>query len=74
MKRLWVVLLLAGCSGGHNDVTGNELGGTMAWHMTNEKLAFQAADAHCRKYGRAARITQIAPYAGGSVTFNCEKP
>lgn len=57
-------LLLASYSGGHNDITGNELGGTMPWFATNERAVFQAADAHCKKYGRAAKITQIIPYAG----------
>lgn len=74
MRLIALALLLAACSGGHNDVTGNELGGTMPWFATNERAAFQAADAHCKQYGRSARITQIIPYAGGTVTFACEKP
>jgi hypothetical protein len=76
MRFIGLVFLaaLAGCTGGHRQITGNEVGGTMPWHLTNERRAFQAADAHCRKYGRAARLTQIVPEAGGTVSFDCVKP
>lgn len=70
--RLVIVLaaaLLAGCS--TPTVTGNAQGGVMDWFATNEREAFNAAQAHCAKYGRDAVINQIVPRAGGSVTFVC---
>lgn len=54
-------------------VTGNAQGGVMDWFATNEREAFNASQAHCLKYGRDVRITQIVPIAGGSVTFQCVK-
>ena len=72
--RLWIValaLLAAGCAA--PTVTGNAQGGLMDWLGTNEREAFNAAQTHCQKYGRDARITQIVPRAGGSVAFECVK-
>ena len=63
------LLLAAGC--GSPTVTGNAQGGVMPWHGTNTSKSFNAAQAHCQKYGRDARITQIVPHAGGSVAFDC---
>lgn len=54
-------------------VTGNAQGGVMPWFATNEREAFQAAQTHCSQFGKDARITQIVPTAGGTVTFDCVK-
>ena len=66
-----IALLAAGCSG--PKVTGNSQGGAMPWFATNTENAFNAAQAHCQKYGKDARITQMVPIAGGSVAFDCVK-
>ena len=74
MMRLLIVfavLVLTGCSG--PDVTGNAQGGVMPWAFTNEAKVFKAAQSHCQKYGKDARITQIVPIAGGSASFDCVK-
>jgi hypothetical protein len=73
MKRHIVILaLLSGACGGP-DVTGNSQGGIMKWSSGNEREAFRAAQNHCTRYGKDAKITQIVPTAGGSVTFECVK-
>lgn len=66
-----MALTLAACS--EPRVTGNAQGGVMPWFATNEQIAFNAAQAHCAKYGKDARITQIVPRAGGTVAFDCVK-
>lgn len=53
------------------EVTGNAKGGVMPWFATNLREAHSAAEAHCRKYGKHARITQATTEAGGSVIFDC---
>lgn len=73
MRKLVVVALipaLAGCGGGPT-VTGNSQGGVMDWFATNEREVFLLAQEHCGRYGKDARITQIVPRGGGSVTFDC---
>lgn len=74
-KRLTLFMLLtvAGC--GEAKPTGNELGGVMSWSGQSPESAFKAADAHCKKANKAARITQIVqPTASteGAVVFACE--
>ena len=57
MRKLLTLLLLsavAGCGG--SKPTGNELGGVMSWSGQSPESAFKAADAHCRKANKAARI------------------
>lgn len=71
MRKLIAIaaaILLGGCAA---QVTGNSQGGIMPWHGINEQKAFAAAQEHCQKYGKDARINQVTPYAGGSVTFDC---
>jgi hypothetical protein len=76
MRKLMTLLLLlaaAGCGG--SKPTGNELGGVMPWSGQTPESAFRAADAHCKKVNKAARITQIVqPTSGteGAVVFACE--
>ena len=75
MRKLPVIFLLA-LSGCGSSATGNELGGVMPWSGQSPASAFKAAEAHCKKFDRSARITQIAQPAGdaeGAVVFNCEK-
>jgi len=74
-KTIVLALLLAGCSGSPS-VTGNELGGVMSWSGSDQSAAFKAAQSHCEKFGRSARITQIAPTGSSdkkTVVFVCEK-
>lgn len=69
---LALLLALTGCG---ISVTGNALGGVMPWSGQSPESAFKAAEAHCVKAGKHARITQIVqPTAGaeGAVVFNCE--
>jgi hypothetical protein len=76
MRKLLALLLLlavAGCGG--SKPTGNELGGVMSWSGQSPESAFKAAEAHCKKANKAARITQIVqPTASteGAVVFACE--
>ena len=67
-------LAVAACSRSPN-VTGNQLGGVMPWSGEDESDAFKAAQEHCQKFGKNARVTQITPAsdkAKGAVVFNCE--
>ncbi len=45
----------------------------MVNYTTTPGGAIQAANAHCQKYGRVARTTQISHYTG-YVTFSCDRP
>ena len=70
--RIWTVAavaLVGACA--TPTVTGNAQGGIMDWFATNERDAFNLAQAHCAKYGKDAVINQIVPRGGGSVTFVC---
>jgi hypothetical protein len=74
-KTIALALLLGACSSLPR-VTGNELGGVMPWSGEDESDAFKAAQAHCEKYSRSARITQVATASGkakGVITFVCER-
>lgn len=73
MRKVVVVAALALSACGSPKVTGNAQGGVMPWFATNTNDAFNAAQAHCQKYGRDAKITQVNPYAGGTVAFDCVK-
>jgi len=73
MIRLIAVLLtisVAAC-GGIPKPIGNERGGTIDWFATNEREVFEAATAHCAKYGKSPRITEMRKEAGGHVLFEC---
>ena len=78
MRKLAGLLLLmsalTGCGGGPSP-TGNDLGGVMSWSGQSPDSAFKAAQAHCKKTNKSARITQIVqPTATteGAVVFSCE--
>ena len=49
----------------------NERGGIVRIKHGTPKEAFDLADAHCRRYGRVARVTNITefPY---TLLFSCE--
>lgn len=71
-RSLLLMLVLTACG---SDVTGNQLGGVMPWSGQDPSDAFKAAEAHCRTFGKSARIVQIAQptdKAKGAVIFNCE--
>jgi hypothetical protein len=74
-KLLTLLLLLAVAACGGSKPTGNDLGGVMSWSGQSPESAFKAADAHCKKVNKSARITQIVqPTASteGAVVFTCE--
>jgi hypothetical protein len=67
--------LLAGCSSSPR-ATGNELGGIIPWSGQSATSAFKSAQAHCEKFKRSARITQVTqatPGSEGAVVFVCEQ-
>lgn len=59
--------LVAACS--TPTVSGNSQGGIMGSY--GPEKTFKAAQAHCQKYGKDAKITQVVPDAEGSATFSC---
>jgi hypothetical protein len=76
MRQLLALVLLVALAGcGDTRTTGNELGGVMTWSGQSPASAFKAAEAHCGKASKHARITQIVQpttEAQGAVVFNCE--
>ncbi len=47
----------------------------MPWSGEDEADAFKAAESHCQKFGKSARITQVTQATDrskGVVVFNCE--
>lgn len=47
----------------------------MSWSGQSPADAFKAAEAHCQKAGKRARITQIVPPTAdtkGAVVFSCD--
>ncbi len=76
MRKVPALLLLLALAGCGASATGNELGGVMPWSGQSPASAFKAAEEHCKKFGRSARITQITQPTGnteGAVVFNCER-
>ena len=65
-----IASLLAAC--GKPDLIGNDRGGVIDWHATNEREVFQMAEEHCAKFRKAAKITALDAKAGGKVIFSCE--
>ena len=76
MRKVLALLFLTGLAGcGGPSPTGNALGGVMSWSGQSPASAFKAAEAHCKKVGKSARITQIVQPTGdteGAVVFTCE--
>jgi hypothetical protein len=78
MSRLSFVILFsmlaAGC-GGRVDA-GNAEGVTISGMVVTSDQALQLADQHCGKYGKSARIQQIAAPRSGRRTWNfvCVRP
>jgi hypothetical protein len=73
LPALLLVLALGGCGG--SSPTGNALGGVMSWSGQSPASAFKAAEAHCKKVEKSARVTQIVQPTSsteGAVVFNCE--
>ncbi len=74
MRRVAVfALTLVSSACANPDVTGNAEGGMVDIGFSSEKQAFAAAEAHCKTYGRSARLTQIER-KGSTVLFECVKP
>ena len=72
MKAFIVATALAvtGCAAA---VDGTELGGVAQWYGASPGEAVTAANTHCQKYGRVARVSQVQTY-GGYLAFSCDKP
>jgi hypothetical protein len=69
---------VAGCAGSSEsaspaNVTGNQQGGKVPYAEGSMQSAMDAAQAHCRQFGKKAQITQMSPAAegGGVVGFQC---
>jgi hypothetical protein len=62
-------LLLAGCAA-TPPADGNDKGGGIEGFGTTTQ-AQAAADKHCHRYDKSARITQTRSTAGGYVLFEC---
>jgi hypothetical protein len=62
-------LLVASCAA-TPAADGNDKGGAIEGFGTTTQ-AKAAADKHCRRYGKSARITQTRSTAGGYVLFEC---
>jgi hypothetical protein len=67
---LSLAFLLAACG---PSVDATELGGVARWNGASPGPAVSAANAHCQRYGRTARVTQIEAWTG-YVAFSCERP
>lgn len=75
----FAALLVAGCATGPNNiygglhgqgVTGNEVS-VIVSNVWNEMDGLKLADAHCKKYGKAARLNRFANY---KASFDCVAP
>lgn len=75
-KILPLLLLAAGLSSAQAQVslTGNDTGGMIVWTPESEMLAFAAADAHCARYGKEARVTSVYRQYGHYIGFACAFP
>ena len=65
-----IAMLLAGCAG-QPPVHGNAKGGVMQWFGMNARQTHAAADKHCGKYSKQARITEMRSEVGDHVLFEC---
>ncbi len=65
-----IALATAGCAA---SVDGTELGGVAQWYGASPGEAVNAANVHCQKYGRVARVNQVQTLGGGYLAFSCEK-
>ena len=63
----------AGSSGSTASVTGNEQGGKVPYAEGGIQAAMDAAQAHCRQFGKKGQIVQMSPAAegGGVIGFQC---
>jgi hypothetical protein len=71
-----VTLALAGCAGSSGStasVTGNEQGGKVPYAEGGIQSAMDAAQAHCRQFGKKGQIIQMtpSPEGGGVIGFQC---
>jgi hypothetical protein len=76
MKRLWAVavaIMVTGCSA--PALKGaNERGGTVTHAIGSQQpTASEIANAHCKKYGRVARVSGTDVF-GNTMTFECVLP
>jgi hypothetical protein len=78
MKAVFVVVfcaaILSGCA--QELISGNAAGGMVSGGdnlLESRAGAMQIADAHCKKYGRIARVSGQDPWAG-TLTFDCVTP
>lgn len=76
MRRLTVLvicLLLAGCLSPKLEA-GNEAGGIVGGvGDANTAQSFSVADAHCKGFGKAARVSNKNTW-NNTITFDCVKP
>ncbi|HEY7242574.1 MAG TPA: hypothetical protein VH678_01660 [Xanthobacteraceae bacterium] len=70
------MLALTGCAGSSvstASVTGNEQGGKVPYTEGGIQSAMDAAQAHCRQFGKKGQIIQMtpSPEGGGLIGFQC---
>ena len=74
-----LVASLAGCAGtGSSDtgssqgLVGNERGGKIPYQDGGMSTAMNAAQAHCKNFGKKAQITKMSPTSEGmELAFEC---
>jgi hypothetical protein len=73
-----VIAGMVGCTGAGEGaspgtVTGNEQGGKVPYAEGGLQSAMNGAQAHCRQFGKKARIVQMTPAeeGGGVIGFQC---
>ncbi len=70
------MLALTACAGASvstANVTGNEQGGKVPYAEGGIQSAMDAAQAHCRQFGKKGQIIQMtpSPEGGGVIGFQC---
>lgn len=62
-------VVLAGCAPSLSGA--NERGGQLTNYSAGKTKAFEKADAHCRQYGRVARVSGTGDWLTDTMTFDC---
>ena len=69
MRVVGLVLVLFALGACSRQPVGNAQGGVVTWTLGNDTQMAAAAQAHCNRFGRAARMAQTLET--GSIVFDC---